>query len=77
MKEFTIKIVFEENGKHIAEINFTGKQGKMFDAPLIDINLKRKRVECLAASIATKLFNTLADETRIAIKQSGQPTANA
>jgi hypothetical protein len=76
-KEFTIKITFEEDGQHIADILFSGKEGKLLDAPTFDIQLKRKRVSCLAASIATKLFNTLDDETRIAIRTASKPTARA
>ena len=49
MKQFSIKITFEENGQHIAEIDFSGKEGELLGAPVLDVNLKRKRVECLAA----------------------------
>ncbi len=77
MKQFSIKITFEENGQHIAEIDFSGKEGELLGAPVLDVNLKRKRVECLAGAIATRLFNTLTNETRIALKNAATPDARA
>lgn len=74
---FNIKITFEQDGIEVAQIDFSAKPGKLFNAPLFGVNLKRKRIACLANSIALKLYNTLADETRIAIKDIGNDQAKA